>query len=221
MELILSPGVNSANFGSSRAIRFSSATTMKFLTASCLVSAATIPVLVAAHAGPHDLPARHAQLARQVTTTPSPAVNLATTSSPPSPPATTSPVGPAPGPTTPVTGAPPPPPPPGSSGVSAPSSVIPVTPTTTYTFSLQSTNPTAVPLSAIISTAPSSVTRPLDHTFTPGTQPTFLPGAPPLPNGTCLIVSMDGLGSRLNLTSRLVGPCQLSYSGSPTSHRLS
>lgn len=75
----------------------------------------------------------------------------------------------------------------GASGIVPPATgsatLPPAAPTTTYTFSLLSTNPTAVPLSSIISTAPSSVTRPLDHTFAPGSQPTFLPGAPPLPNG--------------------------------------
>ncbi|KAF8640915.1 hypothetical protein AX17_000563 [Amanita inopinata Kibby_2008] len=76
----------------------------------------------------------------------------------------------------------------GSSVVSVFTSTPPVTqPTTIYTFSLESTNPTAVPLSDIVATAASSVTSPLDTTFAPGSVPTFLPGAPPLPNIATLV----------------------------------
>lgn len=113
-----------------------------------------------------------------------PAVPTTTHAAPPPPP----PPGPPPGTqTTPVNppGVPPPSPTVGGTGTTPGSVAPPPSPTTTYTFSLQSTNPTAVPLSDIVSTAPAAVTRPLDHTFAPGSQPTFLPGAPPLPNGQC------------------------------------
>lgn len=59
-------------------------------------------------------------------------------------------------------------------------------PTTTYTFSLQATNPTAIPLSSIVSGGTPRPTHPLPQTFAPGTQPTYLPGAPPLPNAALL-----------------------------------
>jgi hypothetical protein len=171
---------------------------MKFFSAASLVSAAVIPALVAAHAGSHNIAARHIQHARQApppgTTSTPIATTAASSPAPPPPPppgppttSTPSPAPSAPAPPPPPPGAPgttvanpPPPPPSGAPGTV--SSVAP-TPTTTYTFSLQATNPTAVPLSNIISTAPQSATRPLDHTFTPGSLPTFLPGAPPLPNG--------------------------------------
>ncbi|KAF5377610.1 hypothetical protein D9615_005128 [Tricholomella constricta] len=151
---------------------------MKFFSTSCLVSVASLPVLAAAHAGLNEFAVR-AQHARQAppesvtvsggstTSGVAPATTILTPAVPP----TTVPVG---GTTTQAAS--------GTSIVSAPP-VIPTTPSTTYTFSLLSTNPTAVPLSNIVSTAPSSVTRPLDTIFTPGSVPTFLPGAPPLPNG--------------------------------------
>jgi len=60
----------------------------------------------------------------------------------------------------------------------------PALPSTTQpVVSLLATNPTAVPLSVINSAQPSSATLPLASTAVPGTTPTFLPGAPPLPNG--------------------------------------
>ncbi|KAH9487077.1 Chitin deacetylase [Psilocybe cubensis] len=57
---------------------------------------------------------------------------------------------------------------------------------TTFTFKLDATNPTAVPLSVINAAQPSSVTKPLDSTAVPGTIPTFIPNAPPLPNAALL-----------------------------------
>jgi peptidoglycan/xylan/chitin deacetylase (PgdA/CDA1 family) len=57
------------------------------------------------------------------------------------------------------------------------------------TFSLLATNPTAVPLSVINSLQSSSATIPLATTEVPGTTPTFLPGAPPLPNAALLAPS--------------------------------
>lgn len=73
------------------------------------------------------------------------------------------------------------------SGAPAPAVTPPPAPaTTSYSISLLSTNPTAVPLSDIVSTEATSATRPLDSTYTPGSIPTFLPGAPPLPNAALL-----------------------------------
>ncbi|CAA7258751.1 unnamed protein product [Cyclocybe aegerita] len=60
------------------------------------------------------------------------------------------------------------------------------TPSTTISVSLASTNPTAVPLTAIVSNQPSSATKPLDSTAVPGSTPTFISGAPPLPNPATL-----------------------------------
>lgn len=71
----------------------------------------------------------------------------------------------------------------GPSSVAGVTSAPPATSTTTFTFSLFSTNPTAVPLASIISNAPSQATQPLDTTYAPGATPTFLPSAPALPNG--------------------------------------
>ncbi|KAF9458362.1 hypothetical protein BDZ94DRAFT_1313397, partial [Collybia nuda] len=154
---------------------------MKLFAVSSLVSAATIPALVAAHVGSHNIAARHMQYARQAPPPGPGGTSVATTASTPAtspspPPAPSPPPPPPPGATGATTspvnppGAPPPPPPPpsvGGTGTTSSGVVAPPIPTTTYTFSLLSTNPTAVPLSAIVSTAPASVTRPLDHTFTP------------------------------------------------------
>lgn len=51
--------------------------------------------------------------------------------------------------------------------------------------SLVSTNPTAVPLSQIGPTEPASPTPTLASTPASGSVPTFIPNAPPLPNGKC------------------------------------
>lgn len=53
--------------------------------------------------------------------------------------------------------------------------------TTSYTFKLAATNPTAVPLSAINSLQSSSATKALHSTAVGGSVPTFISGAPPLP----------------------------------------
>ena len=53
----------------------------------------------------------------------------------------------------------------------------------TTTFSLESTNPTAVPLSSIVVNAPSAPTSPLASIPTAGTVPSYMPNAPPIPNG--------------------------------------
>ncbi|KAF9056679.1 hypothetical protein BJ165DRAFT_1435566 [Panaeolus papilionaceus] len=90
-------------------------------------------------------------------------------------------------------GTPAPPAPPGSStpGASAPPpSGTASTPTTpTISVSLLATNPTAVPLASIVSTEPTSVTKPLDSTAVPGSTPTLIAGAPPLPNPALLVPS--------------------------------
>lgn len=72
-----------------------------------------------------------------------------------------------------------------SGGLSATSGSLTVTPSLppSVTFTLLSTNPTAVPLSSIVANASSLPTSSLSSTVPPGTQPTFLPLAPPLPNG--------------------------------------
>ena len=85
---------------------------------------------------------------------------------------------------------------PGSSSSSAPPASISGTvpsitssassnPTSTpnITVSLLSVNPTAVPLASIVSNEPSGATQPLSATPVAGTIPTFLPGAPGLPDG--------------------------------------
>ncbi|EAU93143.2 chitin deacetylase [Coprinopsis cinerea okayama7 len=58
---------------------------------------------------------------------------------------------------------------------------------TTYSFSLQATNPTAVPLSMITAAQSSFPTRPLASTATAGAKPSFIPGAPDLPDASLLL----------------------------------
>ncbi|KAF9452563.1 carbohydrate esterase family 4 protein [Macrolepiota fuliginosa MF-IS2] len=75
------------------------------------------------------------------------------------------------------------------SGVVPPGQTTPLAPApaaTSFSFSLLATNPTAVPLSNIVATALSATTRPLDSTAAPGSVPTFIPGAPALPNAALL-----------------------------------
>lgn len=62
-------------------------------------------------------------------------------------------------------------------------SVIVISNLPTTTFSLEATNPTAVPLSDIVVNAPSAPTSPLASIPTPGTVPSYLPNAPPIPDG--------------------------------------
>jgi peptidoglycan/xylan/chitin deacetylase (PgdA/CDA1 family) len=57
----------------------------------------------------------------------------------------------------------------------------------TYSFSLESTNPTAVPLSSIVSNASSAPLTPLPATATAGSVPTYLSNAPPLPDISTLL----------------------------------
>lgn len=69
----------------------------------------------------------------------------------------------------------------GPNGPSVVTSALP--PPATVNFSLQSQNPTAVPLSDIVSGASSSATIPLYTVFPAGSTPTAVPGAPPIPDG--------------------------------------
>ena len=55
--------------------------------------------------------------------------------------------------------------------------------TALYTFSLAATNPTAVPLSIITANQASSPTLALSSTPAAGATPTFISGAPSLPDG--------------------------------------
>jgi peptidoglycan/xylan/chitin deacetylase (PgdA/CDA1 family) len=137
-----------------------------------------VPVLVVAHDVHHA--ARHNALAARQAVTSAPAAgNVATTShsSSTAPPAVAS------SSTTVATQS--------SAATTAPVAAVTTTsaattPTVTYTFSLEATNPTAIPLSLIVSGAPSQATVPLDSTYSPGAVPTGIPGAPPLPNAALL-----------------------------------
>ncbi|PPQ62783.1 hypothetical protein CVT24_000477 [Panaeolus cyanescens] len=78
------------------------------------------------------------------------------------------------------------PPSPPVSGTATGTLGAPTPSTPTISVSLLATNPTAIPLASIVSTEPSSVTKPLDSTAVPGSTPTLIPGAPPLPNPALL-----------------------------------
>ncbi|KAF8168252.1 hypothetical protein B0H34DRAFT_645742 [Crassisporium funariophilum] len=129
---------------------------MKFSKSPAVVVAA-LPLLIAAHGG--DSFARHAR-------------HLEVRQGSPSPPAS--------GTTTTVAGS--------GTTVTTISGTLTVstTPAPSFSFSLFATNPTAVPLASIVANETSSATRPLDSTAVPGTTPTFLPGAPALPNAALL-----------------------------------
>ncbi|KAJ7081981.1 hypothetical protein C8R43DRAFT_1052518 [Mycena crocata] len=70
----------------------------------------------------------------------------------------------------------------------APSGVVGTTPTS-FPFTLAATNPTAVPLASIVSNAASAPTHALQSTYAPGSTPTAVTGAPPLPNAALLAPS--------------------------------
>ncbi|KAJ7356995.1 hypothetical protein DFH08DRAFT_850717 [Mycena albidolilacea] len=72
----------------------------------------------------------------------------------------------------------------GTSAGTAPASVQ-----TSFSFTLASTNPTAIPLASIVSNAASQATHALSSTFAPGTTPTAVSGAPALPNAALLAPS--------------------------------
>ncbi|KAF8649844.1 hypothetical protein AX16_005607 [Volvariella volvacea WC 439] len=97
------------------------------------------------------------------------------------PPAPPPPPGPG-GPTSTQSGATPAPSGTGSTSGTASGTGSATASTPTVSISLNSVNPTAVPLSEIVSGATSSPTRPLDFTAVIGTTPTFIPGAPQLPD---------------------------------------
>lgn len=71
-----------------------------------------------------------------------------------------------------------------SNAVASTSAVLstPAASQVTLSFSLLSTNPTAVPLASISGNAPSAATEPLASTPTAGAQPSDFPSAPPLPD---------------------------------------
>lgn len=147
---------------------------------SSLVAAAVLLPLVSACAD-HAQHVKRMQYARQAPSASS--SPHAASSAPPVPPAGSSP---ASTPAAPPASAPGQPSQPAPSGA-APGQTTPpsgsVPPTTSISVSLLATNPTAVPLSSIAATAVSATTRPLDNTPAAGSQPTFIPGAPGLPNG--------------------------------------
>ncbi|TDL28773.1 glycoside hydrolase/deacetylase [Rickenella mellea] len=62
-----------------------------------------------------------------------------------------------------------------------------LSPPPTVPVTLQSTNPTAVPLSQITANETSQPTIALQSTFAAGSIPTGIPGAPPLPNAAALV----------------------------------
>lgn len=69
-------------------------------------------------------------------------------------------------------------------GVLIPDTTTPPTGTVSLTFSLASTNPTAVPLTYIASGVSTQPTIAISTTYAAGSKPTQIPNAPPLPNGT-------------------------------------
>jgi len=73
----------------------------------------------------------------------------------------------------------------GSAAPSAPAGPAP----SSFSFTLAATNPTAIPLASIVSNAPSQATHALGTTFAPGSTPTAVTGAPPLPNAALLAPS--------------------------------
>ncbi|KAI0927537.1 hypothetical protein AcV5_008050 [Taiwanofungus camphoratus] len=67
-------------------------------------------------------------------------------------------------------------------GVLIPDTTTPPTGTVSLTFSLASTNPTAVPLTYIASGVSTQPTIAISTTYAAGSKPTQIPNAPPLPN---------------------------------------
>ncbi|KAF8202938.1 chitin deacetylase, partial [Pholiota molesta] len=146
---------------------------MKLATTSALL--ALVPAFVAAHAD--NVNARHVHHnpldARQAAPSPATLAAAATTSA-------NGAATPATGTATAAAGT--------TTGAAGTTTGTPALPTTAQ-FSLLATNPTAVPLSAIVSNQPSSATLPLDSTAVPGATPTNIPGAPALPNAQILAPS--------------------------------
>ncbi|KAI9462349.1 glycoside hydrolase/deacetylase [Lactarius psammicola] len=69
-----------------------------------------------------------------------------------------------------------------TSGTVVSNTLLPTPTGPTPSFSLQSTNPTAVPLSAIVVNAPSAATSIMPTPAAPGTKPSNIPNAPGLPD---------------------------------------
>src|SRR5258706_6679260 len=65
----------------------------------------------------------------------------------------------------------------------------------TASFSLYSTNPTAVPLSNIVQSPATEATVPLTTTYTAGAAQTLIPGAPNLPSCECPLASWKARGT--------------------------
>lgn len=63
-----------------------------------------------------------------------------------------------------------------------PPTVPPSVPSETLTYTLDSVNPNAIPLSLITSGIMSQSDPPLSTIYPPGSQPSLIPGAPSLPN---------------------------------------
>ncbi|KAI0917589.1 hypothetical protein AcW1_007244 [Taiwanofungus camphoratus] len=76
----------------------------------------------------------------------------------------------------------------GAPPLSFPSTLVPVS-SVSLTFSLLSTNPTAVPLSYIASGVSTQPTSAISTTYAAGSKPTSLPNAPPLPDALALAPS--------------------------------
>lgn len=127
-----------------------------------LASLLTTVVLVAAH-GDNYLHARQASSSSAPSSSPSASPSASSSASSPL--------------TAPISG----------SVASGSTTAHPTLSTPNITFTLASTNPTAAPLASIVSNEPSGPTQPLDSTAVPGSTPTFLPGAPALPNRTSYI----------------------------------
>lgn len=81
-------------------------------------------------------------------------------------------------------------PPPSYSPLSSAGPAAP--PPSSVSWSFLSTNPTALPLSDIVSgTITTQATLPLTTTYQAGAEPTFLSNAPPLPNRTLSFASLQ------------------------------
>lgn len=143
---------------------------------SFVASAAVLPALLVACVAREHFDARHINVRQvpPVVATASGATSSVAGSSPPVVSGTLTGTTTGTGAATTVSGVP-------SGGVNT--SVIVISDLPTTTFSLEATNPTAVPLSSIVVNAPSAPTSPLSSIPTPGTVPNYMPNAPPIPNG--------------------------------------
>ncbi|KAI0724252.1 hypothetical protein C8T65DRAFT_625888 [Cerioporus squamosus] len=127
-----------------------------------LVSAVALPALVSAH-GVRDLHHARQQAAQ------APAASGASSSSSAAAPATSAAAG--------------------SSAAAGTTPAAPGASSATLTFTLASTNPTALPLSEIASGATTQPTVAASTTFAAGASPTFLSGAPALPAISSIVVA--------------------------------